>query len=59
MGHRRVERRTASVCHEVGWLQQHRDWPGFAAIGKVIAQRHDPRHAAADVGGTQKRLPCL
>ena len=33
-GHGRVERRTASVCHEVGWLQQRHDWPGLAAKGK-------------------------
>ena len=39
-GHGRVERRTASVCHKVGWLQQRHDWPGLAAIGKVVPERH-------------------
>ena len=39
-GHGRVERRTASVCHEVGWLRQRHDWPGLAAIGKVVSERH-------------------
>ena len=47
-GNGRVERRTASVCYEVGWLQQHHDWHGLAAVGKslppakagVVAQRH-------------------
>ncbi len=38
-GHGRVERRTASVCHEVGWLQQRHDWPGLAAIGKSLPPR--------------------
>ena len=38
-GHGRVERRTASVCHEVGWLQQRHDWPSLAAIGKSLPPR--------------------
>ena len=39
-GHGRVERRTATVCHDVGWLLERRDWPGLSAIGKVVAERH-------------------
>ena len=39
-GHGRVERRTATVCHDVGWLQERHDWPGLSAIGKVVAERH-------------------
>ena len=38
-GHGRVERRTATVCHDVDWLREH-DWPGLSAIGKVVAERH-------------------
>ena len=39
-GHGRVERREATVCHDVGWLLERHDWPGLAAIGKVTAERH-------------------
>ena len=38
-GHGRVEKRTATVCHDVDWLLQRRDWPGLSAIGKVVAER--------------------
>ena len=38
-GHGRVERRTATVCHDVGWLLERHDWPGLSAIGKVVAER--------------------
>ena len=38
-GHGRVERRGATVCHDVGWLLERHDWPGLAAIGKVTAER--------------------
>ncbi len=33
-GHRRVERREAAVCHDVGWLLERHAWPGLAAIGQ-------------------------
>ena len=39
-GHGRVERRTATICHDVDWLLERRDWPGLSAIGKVVAERH-------------------
>ena len=38
-GHGRIECRTASVCHDVDWLQERHCWPGLAAIGKVVAER--------------------
>ena len=38
-GHGRVETRTATVCHDVGWLLERHDWPGLSAIGKVVAER--------------------
>ena len=37
-GHGRIETRTASVCHDIDWLDVH-DWPALAAIGSVTAQR--------------------
>ena len=39
-GHGRVEKRTATVCHDVEWLQERHGWPGLSAIGKVVAERH-------------------
>ena len=38
-GHGRVETRTATVCHDVDWLQERHRWPGLAAIGKVVGER--------------------
>ena len=38
-GHGRIETRTASVAHDIDWLQERHGWPGLAAIGKVVATR--------------------
>jgi hypothetical protein len=38
-GHGRIETREAFVCSDIGWLQQRHDWPGLAAIGKVVRTR--------------------
>ena len=38
-GHGRIETRTASVAHDIDWLQGRHRWPGLAAIGKVVAMR--------------------
>ena len=38
-GHGRVEKRTATVCHDIDWLLERHDWPGLSAIGKVTAER--------------------
>ena len=46
-GHGRVEKRTATVCHDVGWLQERHDWPGLSAIGKVVAERQVADGAAS------------
>ena len=37
--HGRIETRTCSVSTNIGWLQEVHDWPGLAAIGKVIRTR--------------------
>ena len=38
-GHGRVEKRTATVCHDIGWLLERHNWPGLSAVGKVTAER--------------------
>ena len=38
-GHGREETRTATVCHDIGPLQDAHRWPGLAAIGKVESIR--------------------
>jgi predicted transposase YbfD/YdcC len=38
-GHGRIERRTASLSDDIAWLQEHHDWPGLGAVGKVVAER--------------------
>jgi predicted transposase YbfD/YdcC len=35
----RIETRTATVSTEIGWLQKQHQWPGPAAIGKVVRIR--------------------
>ena len=35
----RIETRTATVSTDIGWLQELHDWPGLAAIGKVVRVR--------------------
>ena len=37
--HGRIETRACSVSTDIGWLQEVHDWPGLAAIGKVIRTR--------------------
>ena len=36
--HGRIETRTATVCSDIDWLEDHR-WPGLRAIGKVVRTR--------------------
>ena len=33
-----VEKRTATVCHDMDWLLERHDWPGLSAVGKVAAE---------------------
>jgi predicted transposase YbfD/YdcC len=37
--HGRIETRTAMLSSDVSWLQQNHQWPGLAAVGKVIRVR--------------------
>jgi predicted transposase YbfD/YdcC len=37
--HGRIETRTTTVIHNVGWLQQRHDWPGLAAVVVVDSSR--------------------
>ena len=37
--HGRIETRTAMVSDDIEWLQKHHQWPGLAAIGKVVRIR--------------------
>ena len=40
--HGRIETRTAMVSDEIEWLQKDHQWPGLAAIGKVVRIREAP-----------------
>ena len=40
--HGRIETRTAMVSTHIDWLQKDHQWPGLAAIGKVIRIREAP-----------------
>jgi predicted transposase YbfD/YdcC len=37
--HGRIETRTSAVSTDIAWLQEHHQWPGLAAIGKVTRIR--------------------
>ena len=37
--HGRIETRTTTVIHDVGWLQQRHDWPGLEAVVVVDSSR--------------------
>ena len=37
--HGRIETRTTTVIHDVGWLQQHHNWPGLKAVVMVESSR--------------------
>jgi predicted transposase YbfD/YdcC len=40
--HGRIETRTAMVSSDIEWLQEDHQWPGLAAIGKVVRIRETP-----------------
>jgi predicted transposase YbfD/YdcC len=40
--HGRIETRTAMVSSDIDWLQKDHQWPGLAAIGKVVRIREIP-----------------
>lgn len=40
--HGRIESRTATVSTAIDWLQDAHQWPGLAAIGKVVRRRETP-----------------
>ena len=40
--HGRIETRTAMVSSDIDWLQKVHQWPGLAAIGKVVRIREAP-----------------
>lgn len=37
--HGRIETRTAMISTDINWLQEHHQWPGLTAIGKVVRIR--------------------
>ena len=37
--HGRIETRTATVSTDIAWLQADHQWPGLAAIGKIVRTR--------------------
>ena len=40
--HGRIETRTAMVSTDIAWLREDHQWPGLAAIGKVVRIRETP-----------------
>lgn len=40
--HGRIETRTSMVSTDISWLQGGHDWPGLAAIGKIVRVREAP-----------------
>ena len=46
--HGRIETRTATVSTDISWLQEHHQWPGLVAIGKVIRIRQTTDKATTE-----------
>jgi|BarGraNGADG00212_1021973.scaffolds.fasta_scaffold44026_1 predicted transposase YbfD/YdcC len=46
--HGRIETRTATLSHDIGWLQDIHAWPGLAAIGKITRQREFGRKTSTE-----------
>jgi predicted transposase YbfD/YdcC len=47
--HGRIETRIATVCTDIGWLQDTHEWPGLAAIGKVVRTRETVAKTTTEV----------
>ncbi len=37
--HGRIETRTTTVIHDIGWVQERHDWPGLKAVVVVESER--------------------
>jgi predicted transposase YbfD/YdcC len=37
--HGRIETRTTTVLHDIGWLQERHDWPGLSAVVMIESRR--------------------
>ena len=46
--HGRIETRTAMLSTDIGWLQEDHQWPGLAAVGKVVRVREAAGDAATE-----------
>ncbi len=46
--HGRIETRTATVSTDIDWLQESHQWPGLAAIGKVVRIRATPEKTTTE-----------
>lgn len=46
--HGRVETRTCTISHDIQWLQDDHQWPGLAAVGKVVRIREPKSNDGAD-----------
>lgn len=50
--HGRIETRTGEVCVDIAWLQKQHNWPGIAAIAKIVRTRESK--ASITLGTVQK-----
>jgi predicted transposase YbfD/YdcC len=46
--HGRIETRTATVSTDIAWLRNDHQWPGLAAIGKVVRVRETPARTTTE-----------
>lgn len=46
--HGRIETRTGEVSTDIAWLQQQHDWPGLAAIAKIVRTRETKSKATPE-----------
>ena len=48
-GHGRIETRTDGISGDAAWLQERRQWPGLAAVGKITASRQQGGRTSVEI----------
>ena len=56
--HGRIETRTITVIHDVGWLQERHHWPGLKAVVMVESRRETDGKTEPRRASTSPRSPC-
>ena len=56
--HGRIETRTTTVFHDIGWLQKNHQWPGLKSVVIVESERETDGKVETERVSTSPRSPC-